>query len=234
MNILNKTGQKLTHLKNEIHQDYPDIIKESMILMLDEMLRTKQIGNDAYKLVMDNKKDEDVFNAFLLSHEEYRKSPEEIREELEQYHEDTRNFLERKDIDTDCIEFSFSEEEFGLNLTRVFSLDEHFFMDYFGVTEKEMPKLMKKSGFIEAFVSLRLTKILSDMEKHFNQYPGMIVKVHYSLPYRNKEKAGFNIELFMDYSAEMYEKLEQREVILANISYILDECTSFFNWKMTV
>lgn len=214
MRKINEVGIKLIEYKKELMKDYPKIVRDSLMLSVEQMVNIGDVDLETYKRIENKNEDIDFFISYLLNNEKYRKTFEELLQEYEVFRKEIAEELEMHGLlglSTETI-----VEHDSICVTKTFSIDEKFVMEYFGVGEKDLISLMKRRGFVEKFVALRLTKILKDIKKEAEVYISLI-KIDNSLAYFNEEKSGYNIDLIMMISIDDLCNLENKTKVIAEI-----------------
>lgn len=214
MNKINEVGVRLLEYKDELLKDYPKIVKDSLLLSLEQMLSDKVIDLTTYEIIKNTAESKDGFTSYLLTRKEFTKTYEELFEEYEVLRNDLDEELrmhELFDLRTETI-----VEKDSIYILKTFLIDENFVMDYFGVQEIDLIKLMKRKGFVENFVALRLTKILNDIVNK-TKYGTSLLNYDSSLVYFNENYNGYNIDLIMEVKISDIPILEKKNMILAEI-----------------
>lgn len=231
MNIINQTGLKLIEFKDEFGKDYPDIVKDSLTIALRKMVESGEIDRDAFDVVTSSNSNRKMFIEYLQSRKEYCKTPAELRKEFEKFRMQLDELL--AGLSVNDITTEVAPEKQALLAIKTFSMDSEFVMDYFGVAEKDLLKLMKKGGFVEVFVSLRLSRVLSYILEDCS--PGMShIRLAYSLPYLSSTGDGYNIDLMMEVNVDDFLQVEWRERILSEIKEVSERAGTVFFQKMTI
>lgn len=229
MRKINAIGMKLIEYKKELVKDYPQIVIDSLMLAIEKMVDNGEVDLETYKRIENKDEDIDNFISFLLTKEQYRKTFEELFQEYEVFRKEIAEELEMHGLlglSTETV-----VEKDVIYITKTFSINENFVMEYFGVEEKDLISLMKRRGFVEQFVALRLTKILRDIKKEAEVYISLI-QIDHSLAYFNEEKSGYNIDLIMIISIDDLCSLENKTKIIAEIKDINALADKKYNNKM--
>lgn len=228
MNKINKLGQRLIEFKDEYNKDYPPIVLDSMNVALNQMLLENRIDMSTFDYIINKNITKKMFLDFIDGKKEYTKSIDELKKEYEDIRLTLVDALTNHEIES--IETDYDIEKEALIASKPYHITEQFIMEYFGVTEKEMPKMMKKGGFVEIFVSLRLGKVFADIVEHCNTGISHL-KLEHSLPYVNKE-GGYNIDVAMEINIDDFCKQEWREKIVEEIKKISISSEILYKKKM--
>lgn len=229
MRKINDIGMKLLEYKQELLKDYPEIVIDSLMLAVEKMVNDGKVDLETYKRIEDKTEDTDRFVSFLLSKEQYRKTFEELFKEYEVLRKELAEELEMHDLlglNTETV-----VEQDAICVIKTFSIDEKFVMEYFGVEEKDLITLMKKRGFIEQFVALRLAKILKDIKKEVEVYASLIT-IDSSLAYFNEEKSGYSIDLIMVIPVDILCNIDTKNRVIVEIKDINTLADKKYNSKM--
>lgn len=230
MNKINNVGMKLIEYKTELLKDYPQIVKDSLILALDKLLETKILDVDTYYLIKDESHSIDEFSEYLLTKKAYSKTEQEILQELEILRKRFNDKLENLGIGYDLRTESIVDKEIVM-ASKKFIIDEKFVMDYFGVSEKDVLQLTKRRGFVEKFAVLRLPKIFNDFLNKIT-YPKELLKVDASLVYFDEEDLGNAIDLVFEVGVEQLENEEELEQICEKIKELKEDAEEFYRERM--
>lgn len=226
---INETGIRLLEYKEELMKDYPQIVRDSLLLSLEQMVSDKVIDLNTYQVMKSTSENKESFVSYLLTKKEYIKSYDELFKEYDVYREELSEELkmqELHDLTTETI-----VEKDSIYVAKTFTLDEKFVMDYFGVEEKDLIKLMKRRGFMEKFATLRLTKVMSDIIKKGKSIISLI-KLDSSLAYFNDSEDGFNIDFIMEISVDDLPILDKKTKIIAEIKDMKSLAENTYKNKM--
>jgi hypothetical protein len=230
MNRINQKGMELIQYKIELSKDYPEIVKNSLILALEQMLENEVIDLDTYMNIKDETFSLESFEKYLLTKPSFLKTEEEIFQEFEALRkilDDKLDELEVEGLKTESI-----IDKDVILVTRKFCIDEDFTLRYFGVEEKDLLKLMKRRGFVEKFAVLRLTAIFKQfMEKV--TYPKELFDIDVSLVYFDKDENGYSIDFTFEVNIEDIENQEKLDKICEAIKVIKQEVEEFYQ-KRTI
>jgi hypothetical protein len=230
MNRINQKGMELIQYKIELSKDYPEIVKNSLILALEQMLENEVIDLDTYMNIKDETFSLESFEKYLLTKPSFLKTEEEIFQEFEALRkilDDKLDELEVEGLKTESI-----IDKDVILVTRKFCIDEDFTLRYFGVEEKDLLKLMKRRGFVEKFAVLRLTAIFRQfMEKV--TYPKELFDIDVSLVYFDKDENGYSIDFTFEVNIEDIENQEKLDKICEAIKAIKQEVEEFYQ-KRTI
>lgn len=229
MRKINAIGMKLIEYKKELVKNYPKIVIDSLMLSIEKMVDNGEVDLETYKRIENKDEDIDNFISFLLTKKQYRKTFEELFQEYEVFRKEIAEELEMHgllDLSTETV-----VEKDVIYITKTFSINENFVMEYFGVEEKDLITLMKRRGFVEQFVALRLSKILKDIKKEAEVYASLI-KIDNSLAYFNEEKSGYNIDLIMVLPIDDLYDLENKTKVIVEIKEINALAEKKYNSKM--
>lgn len=212
-------------------KDYPEIVRDSLILSLEQLLDNKIIDLTTYELMKDRKEDRHSFEDYLLTKKDFTKTEKELFEEYEVFRNELDEELkehELYDLKTETI-----VKEDSIYVLKTFLADEEFVMDYFGVEELDLIKLMRRKEFIEKFAVLRFTKILKDIIDKVS-YKISILEVDNSLVYFNETYNGYGIDLIMKASISDVSVLDKRNKIIVEIKDINEIAGEIFKQKALI
>jgi hypothetical protein len=228
MNRINQKGMELIQYKNELSKDYPELIKNSLVLALEQMVENKVLDLDTYMNIKDETFHEESFTKYLLTKPSFTKTEEEIFKEFEVL----RKILDDKlaEHKAEGLKTESVIDKDVILITRKFCIDEAFTMSYFGVDEKDLLKLMKRRGFVEKFAVLRLTAIFKELMTKVT-YPEDLFTIDVSLVYFDKDENGYSIDFTFEVNIEHIEKRHNLDKICENINTIKKEAEDFYNLK---
>lgn len=228
MNRINQKGMELIQYKSELSKDYPELIKNSLVLALEQMVESKVLDMDTYMIVKDDTMKNEEFGSYLLTKPSFTKTEEEIFKEFEVL----RGVLDEKLIEhkVEGLKTESVIDKDVILITRKFCFDEAFTMKYFGVEEKDLLKLMKRRGFIEKFAVLRLTAIFKELVEKIT-YPKDLFAVDVSLVYFDKDENGYSIDFTFEVDIERVEKKENLDSVSEHIKSIKEQAETFYQEK---
>lgn len=228
MNRINQKGMKLIQYKIELAKDYPQIVKESLHLALEQMVANDVIDIDTHQIVLDESVSVSEFEEYLKTKPQFLKSPDEIFQEFEslrfRLHEKLLSYNLR-DLHSESV-----VEKDVILVVKKFCIDEEFTMRYFGVEEKDLVKLMKRRGFVEKFAVLRLPAIFKPFMQTL-EYPKDLFVCDVSLVYYDKEINGYSIDLYFELPVDEVEKEENLDSICSAIKAISEKAQVYFEEK---
>lgn len=226
MNRINQKGMELIQYKSELSKDYPKLIKDSLVLALEQMVDNKVLDMDTYMNIKDETFINEEFSQYLLTKPSFTKTEEEIFMEFEVL----RKILDAKLAEHKAENFKTESmiDKDVILITRKFCINEAFTMQYFGVDEKDLLKLMKRRGFIEKFSVLRLTTIFKEFMGNLS-WPEELFGVDISLVYLDKDENGYSIDFSFELNIEHIEKAEKLDDICQEINKIKKEAEDVYN-----
>lgn len=229
MNRINQKGMDLIGYKSELIKDYPDLVKKSLLLAIEQMVENKIINLDAYEFVKQDETTLEELLSYLEDHDEFLKTEEEIFAEFEVIREKLDKLLEDKGMDYLQTESVIDKDV--LLVTKKFCVDEGFTMNYFGVEEKDLLKLMKRRGFVEKFSVLRLTAIFKAFMEEL-EYEKDLLTCDVSLVYFDKDENGYSIDVFFELPIEEVEKEEKIEEMCEVIQTIVAKAEKHYEERI--
>lgn len=214
MKKINNVGLKLIEFKTELDKDYPELVQNSLLSSLEQMVENEVIDLDTYNIIKNSSEGKDDFISYILTNEKYVKSHEELFKEYEEIREELDEELKMHDLvdlSTDTV-----VEDDSIDVSKTFSIDRDFVSEYFGVGDEDIIKLMKRKGFIEKFAALRLVKILKDIIAK-GKKSIEVINLDYSLAYFDINGDGYKIDFIMKVPVSKTSTLENKNKILAEI-----------------
>jgi hypothetical protein len=232
MNKFNNLGIELINYKHEILRNYPDIVKKSLHLSVDQLLQNNMIDIDTHYALKDDGTGAESFKEYILTKPAYMKTVEELLVEYEAL----REKLNQKLADHEMIEKvhtqSYVDKE-KITISKTFMLNEEYIMAFFGVPKEDLEKLMKRKGFVEKYAVLRLPKILGEYLKAID-YPPELFKCGASLVYYDVDNNGYSIDLLFEIPIEIVEDENNGEEIVLNIKDIIANAVDYYNTKTVI
>lgn len=229
MNRINQKGMDLLGYKSELVKDYPELVKKSLLIAIEQMVENKVINLDAYEFVKQDLTTVEELQTYLEEHAEFLKSEEEIFAEFEVIREKLDRLL--KDKGMDYLQTESVIDKDVLLVTKKFCIDEGFTMSYFGVEEKDLLKLMKRRGFVEKFSVLRLTAIFKAFMEEL-EYSKDVLTCDVSLVYFDKDENGYSIDVFFELPIEEVEKEEKIEEMCEQIQTIVEKAEKHYELRV--
>lgn len=226
MNKYNQLGIELINYKQELTKNYPDIVKRSLHLSIDQLMQNNIIDIDTHYALKDGSTSIDNFKGYIIEKPAYIKTSEELLIEYEALREKLNIKLNENELSEIVHTQSYVEKE-KIAINKTFIIDENYVVKYFGVPREDLEKLMKRKGFIEKYAVLRLPKILGDFLKTID-YPPELFKCTASLVYFDVDKNGYCIDLIFDTPVEVVEDDTNIEEIVLNIKDIVKNAIHFY------
>lgn len=231
MNRINKKGMDLLGYKQELVKDYPELVKKSLLIAIEQMVENKVINLDAYEFVKQDVTTVEELERYLKEHDEFLKTEVEIFAEFEIIREKLDRMLKEKGSDSLQTESLINKDV--LLVTKKFCIDEQFTLNYFGVEEVDLLKLMKRRGFVEKFSVLRLTAIFKAFMEEL-EYSQELLKCDVSLVYYDKVENGYSIDVFFELPIEEVEKEEKIEEMCEQIQSIVEKAEKHYEQRILV
>lgn len=225
MNKLNSLGETLLDYKSELVKDYPPLVRTAMIKAIRDLLEEEKIESNVMPLLIDANESKNKFKEFISTKAEFIKPYEELLQEFELLGRDVISRCSNMNIDEIYAEPDVDKDMISTFIT--FTCTEEYVMEHFGVSEQELIKLMKKGGFIEMYVSLRLSKVVKDIIQSFSSSISYI-SLDQSLAYANPVNNGYSMDLIMNVNVNDYEKDEYKNSILEEIRLVSEEARKTF------
>lgn len=217
MNRINKVGQEMIEYKNELGKSYPDIVKRSMIQVLEQLVSVGTIDLDTLNYVKNESVSIIDFERFIKESSLFEKTKEEIIAELRILEERLKEILELKDIED--LKTSIIESDEMVLVNQAFVIDESFVLRYFDINEEsEVTALMKRGGFAEKFAVLRLNAIF---KQFLREKKAELEDVEMDLSFVVYDNAlqGYKIEI---YFAIAEDKFDDEDALMAYIDTIME------------
>jgi hypothetical protein len=209
-------------------KDYPKLVKDSLYLALEQMVENKVLDMDTYLFIREEDTTTTTFEEYLYSKSSFLKTDEEIFAEFEIVRSKLNDKLVLHGLNQLHSE-SVTDKNVIL-VTKKFCVNEEFAMNYFGVEEKDLLKLMKRRGFVEKFAVLRLSAIFKPfMEKL--EFPSDLFICDMSLVYFDKEENGYSIDLYFELPVEEVEADEKLDQICGGITVVVDKAQAHYEEK---
>lgn len=228
MNRINQRGMDLIQYKCELMKDYPKLVKDSLILALEQMVENKVLDMDTYMLIRDESSTPESFEEYLYTKPNFLKTDEEIFAEFEVIRSKLNDKLASHGLHQLQSE-SVIDKDIIL-VTKKFCVNEEFTMKYFGVEEKDLLKLMKRRGFVEKFAVLRLTAIFKPFMEAL-EVPSDLFVCDMSLVYYDKDENGYSIDLYFELPIEEVEREERLDEFCEGINIVVEKAQAHYEAK---
>lgn len=229
MNKINLKGENLIQYKNELKKEYPDLVKQSMIIALQQLLDGKIIDREAFELTKNETVDIEEFREYLLSKKDYMKTEKEILAEMDIIKQDIFSCLKSMNIENNLVLKSVADKEKFI-ITRKFTIDENFVVSYFGVPEEDLLKLMKRGEFVEKFAVLRLSKVFKDISQKIVKTE--LVNFDTSLVYFDSSLNGYSIDFVFEVNLLTAEDGKKLETACEQIKEIREYVEAVYSSKV--
>lgn len=192
MDRINKTGKLLIDYKREYMKHYSPIVDLSLQTCVDNLV-TKNVCDEKIKeLILDDAFSLKNFETEVMSHREFLKSMKELIEEFDKLRAIVNTALVKQGF-TRFVETENNVDNDCITIIKQYSITPEFIKIYFGLTDDEMPAVMKKRGFAEKFAVLRLSKIfkeiVSEIKPETSEFAQGFSKVYY-----NQSVDGFSVD----------------------------------------
>ena len=231
MNRINEKGITLIQYKDELLKDYPKIVKDSLELAVQQLLENQVIDLDTFEAIKEKDLSIDKFQEYLLTKPAFSKTDEEILQEFEVVRAKFNEQL--KEAGLEELETESIIEKDVIQVNKKFKIEESFVMDYFGVQEVELLKLMKRRGFIEKFSILRLPRILKDILDRVS--PTMnLFEISASPNYFDKLLEIYCIDLVFEINVEEIDKGDKVKDMIDRIALIKKEAEEIYAKKTVI
>lgn len=217
MRRINNVGKEMLEYHNELSKDHSDLIRNSLINTLQQMLNNDVIDLKTFEYIQDKGIDEKGFLKILMENKRYRKTREEILKESEKVRKELNEDLKENNLAHLSSESKI--ETYEIYICKTFTIDREFVIDYFGVERKDIAKLMNRKGFVEKFVALRLVKVLKDIIKK-GRYEVSKITLTNSLAYIDESGEKYNIDLVMKARVSDLEDVKSKREVIADIKKI--------------
>lgn len=229
MNRINQKGTELINYKTELLNNYPELVKKSLLIAIEQMVENKVIDLDAYEFVKQESIGLADLEAYLQERADFLKTDEEVFAEFEMIREMLNLRLKEKGMEHLKTESVINKD--AIVVIKNFCIDENFTLSYFGVEEKDLLKLMKRRGFVEKFSVLRLTAIFKTfMEKV--EFPEELFACYASPVYFDKTENGYSIDIAFELSIEDVEKEERIEEMCEAIQKIVQDAVAHYEERV--
>lgn len=229
MRKINKVGEELVEFYRELRKDYPELVKKSLVNTLQQMLNNDVIDLSTFDLLKSENLDEGSFLSLLMENRRYIKSESELLKESEAIRDNLNKILKAENLTGLFTESHIEDDE--IYVCKTFTIDENFVMNFFGVGESEIPRLMSRKGFVETFVALRLVKVLLEIIKEATRTVEKI-SIGNSLAYVDETDTRYNIDLVMRVSLEDLTKETEKESVLRDIRTVESISERIYRQKM--
>lgn len=233
MNKLNKVGNQMIEYKVELGKDYPELVINSLLAMVDKLAVDGVIDVDTHFSLKEKDISIESLRELLLSKTNFLKTHEELFAEYEEIRNHINELLGIDDED-EIIKTVSSVTNEKIAITKEFIITEDFMKNYFYIeTEKDYEILMKRKGFVEKFAILRLEKILRDFKAHA-EIQSEDYEVINSNVFFEAERNVYGIHLLFNLPIEKIEDKERLEIIIEEIKVLMDKSTEYFESRMTI
>ena len=233
MNKLNKVGNQMIEYKVELGKDYPELVINSLLAMVDKLAVDGVIDVDTHFSLKEKDISIESLRELLLSKTNFLKTHEELFAEYEEIRNHINELLGIDD-ENEIIKTVSSVTNEKIAITKEFIITENIMKKYFYIeNEKDYEILIKRKGFVEKFAILRLEKILRDFKAHA-EIQSEDYEVINSNVFFEAERNVYGIHLLFNLPIEKIEDKERLEIIIEEIKVLMDKSTEYFESRMTI
>lgn len=232
MNRINKLGMELISYKEELTKDYPEIVRKSLFLAIEQLASGQVIDADTLALIKDETINKLGFEQYIEGNALFVKTEEEIAEEFKKLEAQLIGILNEKELNT--VKTSVVAKQDLIMINRGFVFDEEFVSKFFGVEdEQNMLELMKRRGFVEKFAVLRLNTIFKPfILKVTEKYPEIAVDLSYV--FFDADDNGYKMDIFFPIKEEMFDDLAELGNYVEKVKTVVGEAEEEFAAKTIV
>ena len=234
MNKLNELGSQMLEYKSELNKDYPAIVINSLLGMVEKLAIDGVIDVDVHYALKEGDVSIHDLLELMMAKDAYKKTNEELLLEYEQIRASINEVLGVMDIDDEAIKtISYVDKE-KIAIRKEFIISEEFVKNYFNIeNQNEFDKLMQRKGFIEKFALLRLEKILKDF-KNEKDLSNKKYEMAHSNVFFEVDRNVYGIYLLFNVSINHLENDEDRTPLINEIKTIIDDSNDYFEIKMKI
>lgn len=192
MDRINKTGKLLIDYKREYMKHYSPIVDLSLETSVNNLVEKKTCDENIAAQILDDNVPLKNFEIAVMSHREFLKTLKELAEEFDKLRGLVNLALAKQGF-TRFVETENNIENDSITIIKQYSITPEFIKVYFGLTEDEMPAVMKKRGFAEKFAVLRLSKIFKEIVSEI-KVENTGFSQGFSKVYYNQSIDGFSVD----------------------------------------
>ena len=235
MNKLNKVGNQMLEYKNELNKDYPELVINSLLSMVDKLAEDGVIDVDTHYAVKEKSVSKESLRKLLLDKTAFLKTHEELFAEYEEIRSKINDILgiDNEDLN-EVIKTVSSVNNEKIAITKEFIITEDFIRNYFYIeSDKDYEILMKRKGFVEKFAILRLDKILRDFKTQ-KEIQSDYYEVINSNVFFEAERNIYGIHLLFNIPIDNLEEENGLIDIVSEIKNIIEEANEYFDSRMAI
>ncbi len=162
MDRINKTGKLLIDYKREYMKHYSPIVDASLHTSVDTLVSKNVCDESIAAAILNDNIPLKEFEIEVSSKREFLKTMKELAEEFDKIRSMVNKSLTKVGF-VNFVETENNIENDSITIIKQYSITPEFIKMYFGLTDDEMPAVMKKRGFAEKFAVLRLSKIFKEI-----------------------------------------------------------------------
>lgn len=234
MNKLNKVGCQMIEYKTELNKDYPTIVINSLLSMVDRLAADEIIDVDIHFALKEKDINIDSLKELLLTKDTFVKTHEELFVEYEEIRKKVNSLLDIEDDDDETIKTISSVSNEKIAITKEFVISEDFIKEYFYIeSDSDYESLIKRKGFIEKFAILRLEKIFRDFKSKENINSSLYELINSNV-FFEAERNLYGIHLLFNIPIENLDDGSNISAIIQDIKQVIDNSIEYFNSRMTI
>lgn len=232
MNRINKLGMDLISYKEELMKDYPKIVRDSLMLAIEQLASTQVIDADAFGLIKNDGVGATEFKRYIEASTMYMKTEEEILLEFKKLEDQLKEIISAKELQN--VKTSIVTKQDVVMINRGFIFNEEFVREFFDVEdEKDMLDLMKRRGFVEKFAVLRLNAIFKPfLLRAKEEHPEVVVDLSYV--FFDVEEEGYKMDIFFAIKEEMFDDIETLNTYVDKVKDIVEKAEVEFKNKTLI
>lgn len=230
MDRINSFGKQAIEYKTEMLKDYPKIVKDSLKMAVANLVERNELNPFTQTALLNDDTSLEEFYQIVNTTNLFLKTPEELFGDFEVIRELLNIELEKLGVED--VETESKPDSDEIVVSKTFSIDEDFVMNYFGVDRQNALKLMGKKECIQMFASLRFEKILKDYLNTESEDLEDLFVLGKEKPFYERETNSFNVKLLMSIDVDMLDKNKNYELVASKIQKINNKAQKYYDERM--
>lgn len=220
---INKKGLEMLEFKRELLKNHSELVEKSLLSTLEILIEKNIIDLSTYTLIKNRDVSLEDFEEYLGTKDTFLKNKDELTIYFDSLKEKLLYYLGNK-YNIGNLESQVNENK-KITLVKTFAIDESFVLSYFDTKEEDIPKLMRRKGFVERFSIMRLEKISKNLMKELKLNE---IKIGSSYVYYLSSGKSYNIDILVEINIEKLEDENQFNKVLEDVQFALRKTDEHF------
>lgn len=239
MRIINRLGEELIARKQVISDWYlsgdpnPFVLEDTKFIINEKYFKGGLIDNEVRDTLLNNSISIEEFEGILLKYDKYKKTKQQIEEEIAIFANRLMEQLKLQEIDVDRSDLRISDNLQTLDIYKTIKLTKNMMQSYVGLENNNEAYLKIASKCIMPFFILRIKKIMTDF-CHSELLRSNYIKTEFTPVYTKNDK-DINEPIMIDFIIKIdintMEKNENYNDIASFINMAFDNLSVYYEQR---